>query len=251
VDDLAHTALEVMSGREQGVFGSLAAGEILLGRDPDCDLVLTDPRVSRRHARIWVESGLLLIEDAESTSGTLVNGAPIERAVPLRLGDLLQLGTTEIAVRWIPAPAATMIGVVPPELRDTSPITATTAIPAPLPSGPEPLAVPDPLVDAMPVDVPPPPADVTPIDVPPPPAMEMTPVDAPPPPSDVTPFAPDIPPPPLPDEGPPTAIASAPELPPPPGEEAARRADSFPPLPPPWTAPEAPKKPWFKRVFGR
>jgi predicted component of type VI protein secretion system len=231
VDDAAHNALEVMSGREQGVFGSLAAGEILLGRDPDCDLVLTDPRVSRKHARIWVESGLLLIEDAESTAGTLVNDAPIERAVPLRLGDRLQLGTTEIAVRWIPAPAATMIGIVPPELRDPGPITATTAIPAPLPSGPEPMAVPDPPVDAMPVHVPPPPIDVTPVDVPPPR---------------------DVPPPPLPDEGPPTIIASPPDVTPPPaGDVVPGRSDSFPPLPPPWTAPEAPKKPWIKRVFGR
>ncbi len=214
MDVSSHTALEVLSGREQGVFGSLAPGEILVGRDPDCDLVLTDPRVSRRHARIWVESGLLLIEDAESSAGTLVNGAPIERAVPLRVEDRLQLGTTEIAVRWIPAPAATMMGVVPPELLDASPITATTAIPAPLPSGLEPLVVPSP------------------------PMAEVTPIDAPPPP--------------LPDEGPVTAIAAAPGPPPPPMvDEQPRRADSFPPLPPPWTAPEAPKKPWFKRMFGR
>jgi predicted component of type VI protein secretion system len=243
VDDSANSALEVMSGREQGVFGSLAAGETLLGRDPDCDLVLTDPRVSRKHARIWVESGLLLIEDAESTAGTLVNGAPIERAVPLRLGDRLQLGTTEIAVRWIPAPAATMIGIVPPELRDPGPITATTAVSAPLPSGPEPMAVPDPPADLTPVDVPPPAADMMPVDVPPPP-VDVMPVDVPPP--------LEVPPPPLPDEGPPTVIASPPDAPPHPvGGAAQGRADSFPPLPPPWTAPEAPKKPWIKRVFGR
>ena len=52
------------------------------------------------------------------------------------------------------------------------------------------------------------------------------------------------------DLGPPTAIAPVLDGPPPPVDLDPRRADSFPPLPPPWTAPEAPKKPWCKRLFG-
>jgi pSer/pThr/pTyr-binding forkhead associated (FHA) protein len=249
MDATADTALEVLSGREQGVRGSLAAGEILIGRDPDCDLVLTDPRVSRRHARIWVESGLLLIEDAESTAGTLVNGASIERALPLRIGDQLQLGTTELVVRWTPAPAATMIGVVPPELRDTGPATAATQIPTPAVTGPAPLPVPEPADNPTPISTPAPAPDLAAPDL-------SMPAELPPPESLAPPLPEEVPvpvempaPPPL-DLGPPTAIAPVLDGPPPPVDLDVSRADSFPPLPPPWTAPEAPKKPWFKRLFG-
>lgn len=44
----------------------LAAGDHILGRDPSCDIVLDDPQVSRRHARIRVREGAAVIDDTGS-----------------------------------------------------------------------------------------------------------------------------------------------------------------------------------------
>ncbi|HWH13962.1 MAG TPA: FHA domain-containing protein, partial [Miltoncostaeaceae bacterium] len=111
--------IEVIEGPERGLRFAIQGDDARIGRDPsDCELVLTDPRVSRRHARLWVEGGLLMIEDLGSTAGTLVQGDPVERPRALRTGDRILLGASELQVLWVPAPAATMIGQIPPELRD-------------------------------------------------------------------------------------------------------------------------------------
>lgn len=67
-------------------------GETLtVGRDPECQLVLEDGRVSRRHARLrWNGSGWSL-EDLGSKNGTSVNGLPAAGA-ELRHGDWLSFG---------------------------------------------------------------------------------------------------------------------------------------------------------------
>ncbi|MCB0881857.1 MAG: FHA domain-containing protein, partial [Thermoleophilia bacterium] len=110
--------LVVTAGAEEGMHLALPSEGLTLGRDPEqVDAVLTDPRVSRRHARIWNDRGVLMVEDLGSTGGTLLNAEPIDRAMPLRRGDVIGLGATTLTVAWVPAPAATVIGTVPPELR--------------------------------------------------------------------------------------------------------------------------------------
>jgi hypothetical protein len=70
----------------------------VIGRSRDCDVVLSDSNVSRRHAEIrpdgrdgWV------VTDLGSTNGVRVNGRPIEqgRPAPLRPGDRLDIGTVD------------------------------------------------------------------------------------------------------------------------------------------------------------
>jgi hypothetical protein len=70
----------------------LREGEsVLVGRDPECTLVIEDPRVSKRHARVaWREGGWAL-EDLASKNGTTVNGLPATGA-PLADGDWVSLG---------------------------------------------------------------------------------------------------------------------------------------------------------------
>ncbi len=69
-------------------------GELVLGRDPDCDLPLIDARISRRHARLHVDRGEVHIEDIGSTNGIKVGGTKLERdkPAPLPIGDSLRLG---------------------------------------------------------------------------------------------------------------------------------------------------------------
>lgn len=71
---------------------------ILVGRASDSDLVLDDPRVSRRHARILVEEGALWIEDLGSSTGMDIDGRIADRA-PLRRSSTIRLGDTTVTVR--------------------------------------------------------------------------------------------------------------------------------------------------------
>ncbi len=72
-------------------------GELVIGRHYECDVVLTDPSVSRRHARIVFRDGSWILQDLASTNGTKVNGAGVGRCV-LRPGDHLILGTERVRV---------------------------------------------------------------------------------------------------------------------------------------------------------
>jgi hypothetical protein len=74
-----------------------ACGELLIGRHHSCDVVLPSPRVSRRHARLVFRDGTWVIQDLESTNGTVVNGAAVIRCA-LRPGDRLVLGGEPLRV---------------------------------------------------------------------------------------------------------------------------------------------------------
>jgi hypothetical protein len=71
--------------------------ELLVGRDDACDVVLADPTVSRRHARLLFRAGGWIVQDLESTNGTILNGRPIGRS-ELRPGDRLILGCESLLV---------------------------------------------------------------------------------------------------------------------------------------------------------
>ena len=75
----------------------LHAGVLTIGRGSENDLVLGDPRVSRRHARIQVRGGRLVLSDLDSRNGTRVNGTPIDE-VAIGFGDEILLGDTRLFV---------------------------------------------------------------------------------------------------------------------------------------------------------
>lgn len=66
----------------------------IVGRDANCDLVLDDPIVSRRHARLICLGTRITVEDLHSTNGTFVNGSRIEQPTPIARGDVLAIGRT-------------------------------------------------------------------------------------------------------------------------------------------------------------
>jgi hypothetical protein len=86
--------LEVESGPQFGCRFPVRR-EVTIGRSEENDVVLTDPQVSRRHARIVLEDGRVTIEDAGSLNGTYVNG---ERAGRARLApnDAIVIGDTKL-----------------------------------------------------------------------------------------------------------------------------------------------------------
>jgi len=72
-------------------------GGALVGRSRECDVVLSDANVSRRHAEVLPgAAGTWTISDLGSTNGVLVNGRRIDGAEQLHAGDRIALGTAEI-----------------------------------------------------------------------------------------------------------------------------------------------------------
>ena len=65
---------------------------IMLGRDPAGTVVLTDPQISFRHARILHLNGNWILEDLNSTNGTFLNGQRVSGKVPIKAGHVIALG---------------------------------------------------------------------------------------------------------------------------------------------------------------
>jgi hypothetical protein len=86
--------LRFISGKYQGgEFPVATDKQILIGRSSDLDMVLVEDMVSRKHARIAMQTDQIWIEDLGSTNGTFVNGEKIKRA-RLKEGDRVLIGTS-------------------------------------------------------------------------------------------------------------------------------------------------------------
>ena len=71
---------------------------LVIGRGSDVQLVLADPEVSRRHARLETQDGTVFLRDLESSNGTFLNGRRLTSAIELREGDEVDVGTTRLVV---------------------------------------------------------------------------------------------------------------------------------------------------------
>ncbi|MBB5034684.1 FHA domain-containing protein [Prosthecobacter vanneervenii] len=81
-------------------------GTCTLGRVPDNPLPIADTEVSRRHAIIQPQGDLeCWLVDLGSANGTFLNGRRISQPMPLHHGDLIRLGTHELA--FSPRPPGT------------------------------------------------------------------------------------------------------------------------------------------------
>ena len=148
----------------------LVTGEdTTIGRHPNCSLTISQPSVSRRHARLWFDQGSWFVEDLQSSNGTYVNDKRINRT-PLKDGDELRCGdfvlaygieertravrTNERRERAPSAPAAPQVSnratvglesppPIPEAPRLSAPqpaIAAPTPAPTPAPAAPAPIA---------------------------------------------------------------------------------------------------------------
>ena len=97
--EVTQAAMVVTAGPLRGTSLTLGSTPILIGRAPECTLVVDDDYASNRHARVFQRDGEWMVEDLGSTNGTLVSGRRIEGAVPFRPGAQVRIGRTEIELR--------------------------------------------------------------------------------------------------------------------------------------------------------
>ncbi len=83
--------LTIAEGKEAGREFVFEQSSVTIGRTTECDVILYDPGVSRKHARIFAEGETFYVEDMGSSNGTKVNGAVVQRA-QLSHGDAVSLG---------------------------------------------------------------------------------------------------------------------------------------------------------------
>ncbi|MBT3295200.1 MAG: FHA domain-containing protein [Verrucomicrobia bacterium] len=104
--------ITVIEGPDSGAERSLESpGTYLIGRSADCELRLSDPETSRRHAAITLAPGRAIVDDQTSRNGTRVNEIRVQHAM-LKDGDVIRLGGTHIQVDGLadaaPAPETTL-----------------------------------------------------------------------------------------------------------------------------------------------
>jgi DNA-binding winged helix-turn-helix (wHTH) protein len=100
------TDIESVAATRRCLIGSnrtfvLSEGDNIIGRDPSCSIWLDDPDVSRRHARIRIDSahGSAVLSDLDSTNGTLLGRSPVKSETPLTDGDVIRIGPVELKFR--------------------------------------------------------------------------------------------------------------------------------------------------------
>src|SRR3954453_23156623 len=96
---MSDLVLEIVEGSEAG--RQLPLDSVIdVGREPSLPLHLDeDTQVSRRHARISVQGGQVVVEDLGSTNGTYVNDQPISSPRTLNPGDKVRVGLTVLELR--------------------------------------------------------------------------------------------------------------------------------------------------------
>jgi ABC-type multidrug transport system ATPase subunit/pSer/pThr/pTyr-binding forkhead associated (FHA) protein len=103
----------------------LTRSEIIIGRDPNVDLTIPSPAVSRRHARLTRQGEGYLLEDLGSSNGTFLNGERLGEPRLLKSGDQVRLGQAITLTYEAPSPepvqqtAASSAPAVPDKVMQT------------------------------------------------------------------------------------------------------------------------------------
>lgn len=90
-------------------------GQLLIGRDGVCDIVIPDRQVSRQHARITNTGKGIILEDLGSKNGTFVNNQPLTAEVKLVEADEIQIALTQTFL-FLSSDATLPLSDLPPEL---------------------------------------------------------------------------------------------------------------------------------------
>ncbi len=92
--------MRIHSGPEAGRTVPLPAGSTVIGRVAPAQVLLDDPLVSKRHARVEVDQGIELV-DLNSANGLVVDGGLVQR-VRVIPGQKITIGATEVSLSLVP-----------------------------------------------------------------------------------------------------------------------------------------------------
>ena len=75
------------------------SASMVVGRSPDCELLIDDTYASQQHARLFGKNGAWYVEDLGSTNGTYVNDQKLASPAMIQPGDRIRVGTTVLELR--------------------------------------------------------------------------------------------------------------------------------------------------------
>jgi pSer/pThr/pTyr-binding forkhead associated (FHA) protein len=93
----AGASITVKNGFYEGFEVTVDRDWLVIGRGRSADMVIAEATISRAHAAIGYDENGFYVQDLESTNGTLVNGAAVERQ-RLKTDDEIQMGRLIIGV---------------------------------------------------------------------------------------------------------------------------------------------------------
>lgn len=108
--------IEILKGNDSGAQFKITGSRVLFGRAPECDIVITDPSVSRTHAELVKSDDKFILKDLRSSNGVLVNGKKVTEYF-LAPGDMFTIGNH--AYRYIEVEADTPAQQMEPQQRST------------------------------------------------------------------------------------------------------------------------------------
>ena len=91
--------LVVTEGSLKGTTIALGAAPVLIGRAPECTLVLDDDFASGRHARLSLDQGAWVLEDLGSTNGTFLGRNKVQNPTAVEPGTPVRIGRTVLELR--------------------------------------------------------------------------------------------------------------------------------------------------------
>ena len=125
--------LILQSGVGAGTEYPLEKTDLILGRDLSNDIVVNDPEVSRRHARLILQEGSYILEDLSSTNGTFIRGQRLGAPLVLRPGETITIGEKVVLKYEVLQTDPNATVVVQRRVVDaTQPPAAPVSIPAPV-----------------------------------------------------------------------------------------------------------------------
>lgn len=86
-------ALKILTGQQMGKVIQLKDGVSVLGRSPECDIIIANNNVSKKHASLEKKGELIILKDLRSTNGSYVNGVKISES-KVHVGDKLSFHDT-------------------------------------------------------------------------------------------------------------------------------------------------------------
>ena len=84
--------LNVLEGPLTGKTYEVTAAGLCVGREPTCEIVVTDAGVSRQHARVLLHNGMVWVQDVGSRNGVFVNGNRVPDHKQIKAGDKVSVG---------------------------------------------------------------------------------------------------------------------------------------------------------------